>query len=344
MDDKETRLEELEVKNKHKITLFLIISFLIACFSTSALNVQAKDDAKIKSEEEFFNLLAQQIYDRKLYKYYDLEKSLQASMIGSQFLDDFSYHYNPDAPLKSGCYLVYYLNSIHYEYYKDYSTGVKMMISFPYPKGSMDRHFEHMSALAKNLKGDTDYDTVLNVHNYLIDNFEYDQRSSMENHTDIDGFKDGVMVCSGYGLATYYLLNEAGIKTRIIIGNDESHMWNMVELDGKWYNLDVTWDDEGSNGRSYKYFLKSDADFPDHQRSDKYNINNFNIEIANKSYNSNIIDTKILFVIILLFVNVYIGITIMKNKKKKSNTAIPHGVVVNDGFDDWLKEQEENFN
>ena len=34
--------------------------------------------------------------------------------------------------------------------------------------------------------------------------------------------------------------------------NSENHIWNLVELDGKWYHLDVTWDDPiASDGKQY---------------------------------------------------------------------------------------------
>ena len=34
----------------------------------------------------------------------------------------------------------------------------------------------------------------------------------------------------------------------------DSHAWNLVQLDGKWYHVDVTWDEAGG----HLYFLKSD--------------------------------------------------------------------------------------
>jgi transglutaminase/protease-like cytokinesis protein 3 len=46
-------------------------------------------------------------------------------------------------------------------------------------------------------------------------------------------------------------------------GTTENHEWNYVQLDGKWYAIDVTWDDpiiQGggylTNSLKYKYFLK----------------------------------------------------------------------------------------
>lgn len=45
---------------------------------------------------------------------------------------------------------------------------------------------------------------------------------------------------------------------------DLYHAWNMVEIDGKWYHLDVTWAfPKSSYGLTHKYnfFLLSDSEF-----------------------------------------------------------------------------------
>ena len=51
-------------------------------------------------------------------------------------------------------------------------------------------------------------------------------------------------------------------------GETESHAWNYVMLDGKWYAIDVTWDDPIiiGNGRvnneiRYRYYLKGSNEF-----------------------------------------------------------------------------------
>ena len=237
---------------------------------------------------EFYEQFARQIHDREALRYYDVPDKNLAKKIVHQNLDGFAAHYDEKQPLLSGCYLVYYIQTVYFTYD---ANGLKVMIEFPYNGGEMDAHFQMMAQLAVQLKQDTDYDTVQNVHDYLIENFEYDHNTEMANHTDIDGFRDKRMVCSGYSLATYYLLNSAGIETRVITGyggekdeRDTNHMWNMVKLDGKWYNLDVTWDDEGGSRKSYLYFLKSDDEFPMHVRTGTYDTATFRNMVSRESY------------------------------------------------------------
>ncbi len=274
-----------------KSLIWLLVIFMAAgaiyMFMPAGDMAQAAKQVKVSTIEEFYNELSDQIYERDPFRYYEVENGLAREILDMKTLVPYQCHYNPDDPFRSGCYLAYYLNSIRFSYD---SRRIKVLISFPYTFESMDAHFSKLEKLAEQLKGKTDYDTIVNVHDYLCDNFEYDFKTEMENHTDIDGFRDKVMVCSGYGLAAYFLLNKAGINTRTVIGsaeeenpNDINHMWNMVELDGNWYNLDITWDDQGSGRKNYRYFLKSDEDFPMHYRAYQYENSN-HIRVADKSY------------------------------------------------------------
>ena len=55
-------------------------------------------------------------------------------------------------------------------------------------------------------------------------------------------------------------------------GESESHAWNYVRLEDKWYAVDVTWDDpvivgygNATNEMRYQYFLNgSNSFFEDH--------------------------------------------------------------------------------
>ena len=50
-------------------------------------------------------------------------------------------------------------------------------------------------------------------------------------------------VFEGYTMAYRYLLNAVGIQSEEIISKEMNHCWNYVQLNGKWYHLDVTYDD-----------------------------------------------------------------------------------------------------
>ena len=122
-----------------------------------------------------------------------------------------------------------------------------------------------------NLQGKSDYEKIKIVHDYLIDTIEYEEDLSQNNIYDIYGaLVSKKCVCEGYAKAFQYLMNEIGIENTIVIGTGtnsknetESHAWNYVTLDGKWYAVDVTWDDPIITGGGkltkksrYQYFLK----------------------------------------------------------------------------------------
>lgn len=77
---------------------------------------------------------------------------------------------------------------------------------------------------------------------------------------------------------------ESGVDTRVITGDSGGpHAWNIVKLNGKYYNLDSTWD---AGSSSYYYFLKSMNDFSNHTRYEEYQTSDFTsaYPMAEKSY------------------------------------------------------------
>ena len=81
-----------------------------------------------------------------------------------------------------------------------------------------------------------------------------------------DYFKRYLVICDGYSRSMLYLLQRLEFKAIYIIGMTPEgfHAWNKVSINGKWYNLDSTWDDSmtlNSTSSRKEHFLKSDADF-----------------------------------------------------------------------------------
>ncbi len=102
------------------------------------------------------------------------------------------------------------------------------------------------------------------IHDYIIDHTEQD-KLKYENKND-DTYKSntayGVLIegygtCNGYADAMEIFLDKMNIINYKI--SNEEHIWNLVYLDGKWYHLDLTWDDPISdiNINRDTYFLIS---------------------------------------------------------------------------------------
>lgn len=119
-----------------------------------------------------------------------------------------------------------------------------------------------------DLDGEDDYTKVKLIYEYIGTHFVYDH--SLTKYSAYDGLTTGSMVCQGYALLTYRTMWDAGIPCRIITGRSENqnHAWNIVLLDGQWYNLDITWDSALEQGgeMSWNFFLKGEEDFDGHIR------------------------------------------------------------------------------
>ena len=118
-------------------------------------------------------------------------------------------------------------------------------------------------AVAKiDTKGKSQYELVDSVNEYLCDISEYPAKEPYApvTHTAYGAFHDGSSVCEGYACAAKMMLNELGVVCDIEVGectNGGGHAWNLVQLDGKWYQMDVTWNDGGGDRKTY--FLVTDA-------------------------------------------------------------------------------------
>lgn len=101
------------------------------------------------------------------------------------------------------------------------------------------------------------------VHNTVIDNCTYAEgvktsADGWEEFTTYGALVNGSAVCEGYAHAMCLLLNKVGLNCYYVNGYGESsaHMWNTVEIDGNWYHLDATWDD--NENAFFNYFNLND--------------------------------------------------------------------------------------
>lgn len=123
--------------------------------------------------------------------------------------------------------------------------------------------------IAKLVPQGSEYEKIKFIHDYIVDHCDYDvaaldDSNNVTAYTAYGALIDGKAVCEGYSKAFALLCRKIGITAlcRSGEGGGGGHMWNMVQCDGKWYNVDVTWDDgKGYNGAiGYRYFLTDDIE------------------------------------------------------------------------------------
>ena len=117
------------------------------------------------------------------------------------------------------------------------------------------------------------------IHDYICKNTAYDE-SAPYNQSAYSVIVLHRSVCAGYSKAFQYLMNSAGLTCYYVPGTttdsniggeDGAHAWNIVYLDGEYYNIDVLWDDSASEtcGEDvYPFFNLTDSAFLYHARDE----------------------------------------------------------------------------
>ncbi len=147
-------------------------------------------------------------------------------------------------------------------------------ITMAKPYGQFEARMNEFNRAVDRFLADIDtsvseYETVRQIHDKLIALVDYD--TPVANHVSVPSTgqdlahtaygalvadssgKANCAVCDGYSLAFEYLLQQCGIDVVFLggmAGDDEAsaggHAWNMINVDGAWYEVDSTWDDWGN--------------------------------------------------------------------------------------------------
>ena len=91
----------------------------------------------------------------------------------------------------------------------------------------------------------------------------------INSHNLIGGLIERKCVCEGYARILKQALSIVGVEAKIIdgFGGDKAskgngHAWNIIKIDGKWYNTDITWDSVHiQEDTKLDWCLQSDEEF-----------------------------------------------------------------------------------
>ena len=109
------------------------------------------------------------------------------------------------------------------------------------------------------------------IFDFITDRCSYDSAAvnggeSWTTYTIYGALVEGKAVCEGYARAAVKLFNLCGIDSVIVNGylsgvsseSGNTHMWNLVKIEGDWYHLDITGCD-GETLVGYQYFNVTDS-------------------------------------------------------------------------------------
>lgn len=177
----------------------------------------------------------------KNYEYTDRQTSLEdVELVFSYFCLD-----HPEVFYLNNSYTVSTVNSV---------LGSKITIEVSYSVESIDdlnakvnKINDVIDSYLEDVEGKSQMEAEIILHDNLAKNVVYYEYSDVENvpancHTIEGAFLNHSAVCDGLSKALQVLLSNAGMKNIIVLGKLEAapHAWNMVKLDDKWYNLDIT--------------------------------------------------------------------------------------------------------
>ncbi len=149
---------------------------------------------------------------------------------------------------------------------------VSINTSLTYTLEEIESYKEELEIIEENINQhisdcETDYEKAVGVYEYMILNCQYnydayeiivssaDYTLEVEESSSIIGsLINGSAVCSGIAKGYLYILNNLEINTISALGISDGygHEWNMILLDGEYYNVDCT------NGNSVSESISED--------------------------------------------------------------------------------------
>jgi len=228
----------------------------------------------------------------------------KASVAGDEDIDLQAYQFSIEECLD----LVVYLQNEHPEWFSmqlsclyyvgsDDAVGIRVSYAMSWEEHDQAREVyrSELEAIVDLVDPAwSDLEKILFVHDYLAANYEYDVEgyeaeganpgTSVAIRDAYRFFSEKKGVCQAYTVAFTAVMQRLGIGVSYVESERINHIWNLVELDGKWYHLDVTHDDptvdrlgyathtnfllsdvamkteKGIDGKDWKYGVSDDID------------------------------------------------------------------------------------
>ena len=155
------------------------------------------------------------------------------------------------------------VNTYTYEGQEDETAGINLAYKLDQDtyKDDLSKCQEVVDLLKQQTEGMSDYDKELYVYDYLAKNITYDDVSETSG-TIYGALVENRARCAGIGSAVKYICDEIGLKcvTLFCFKDEESfdggHVWNAINIDGSWYDIDITADviDEDTDVNGYLFY------------------------------------------------------------------------------------------
>ena len=169
-------------------------------------------------------------------------------MIETMGMQEYSYYYMPESDTRTAV-------DLNFKYFQDKYTLDQV-------KDMKDQTLAKAKEVIRDLDlaNKSTFEAVELVNQYLCDHCVYPATEpySCESHSPYGALIEQSAVCEGYARAAQLIFMLCGIDSYYVVGDTPGggHAWNLVKVDGLYYQLDVTWNDVDSQPNMY--FLVTD--------------------------------------------------------------------------------------
>lgn len=183
-----------------------------------------------------------------------------------------------------------------FEYTEDESESAHI-----YKREELKQIVTQIEGVEKDTENLSKFDKFITFYDRLLRNIDYDQRHEGKSSYDTRSLRGLIThntVCAGYATILQTICERNDITCHYVSGRSGSagHAWNLVEIDGEKFNVDLTWDSGRycngiSPSRLYEWIGKDTNDFnkrhvlrPFFKNNDYYTKNVVSIEKSSISF------------------------------------------------------------
>jgi len=211
--------------------------------------------------------------------YFDIKKGLSSfspsfsvKKIDTKRLSEIFFMIRMDDPS------IFYADRFSIRFYTD-ASSVEMIPKYLFKKNKLEEHKKNIDSrldkLTRPLKGASDIEKEMFIHDFICKNVKYDKLKKSYSHEVIGPLINGIGVCEGISKTVKLMADRLGLTNIIALcdnnpdkGIKYRHTWNIIKINGRFYNLDVTFDDSLTSDQiRYDYFNLNDTYvYRDHEK------------------------------------------------------------------------------
>lgn len=162
-------------------------------------------------------------------------------------------------PIDSYLFDIHEPGTVSLGVYSKYANGSSRRSYTQQYRNAIDSYIQGASAYSTDLAKETYFhDELASTISYNQNTTDYNEDTT-ESQSASSAFLLRNTVCAGFTKAFSLLLNSQGIENVGV--TSDSHAWNEVRINGRWYITDVTWDN--NRWPSHAYFNISESEMQD---------------------------------------------------------------------------------